>query len=89
MTKTQWELQVHAGNPKIARLKGLKINRLPECEGGDWYMSIEDATAIARAQHLPELVGAVDELIAEFGYSIPKEDQKRVLDALAKIRAAQ
>jgi hypothetical protein len=56
-------LQVHAANEKIARVKGLAISRLPDHEGGSWYMSLDDATTFIRAQHLNALIAAARHLV--------------------------
>lgn len=40
-------VQVHLGNPKMARILELTIRTLPECEGGGWFMPADQAEAIA------------------------------------------
>lgn len=42
-------VQVHLGNPKMARIPELTIRAMPECEGGGWYMPADQAEAIAAA----------------------------------------
>lgn len=49
MNKAPLTLQVHLGNPKMARIPELTIRPLPECEGGGWYMPADQAEAIVRA----------------------------------------
>lgn len=40
-------VQVHLGNPKIARIAELDIRTLRECEGGGWYMPASQALVSA------------------------------------------
>lgn len=42
-------VQVHLGNPKIARIAELDIRTLRECEGGGWYMPASQAEALVSA----------------------------------------
>lgn len=42
-------VQVHFGNPKMARIPELTIRQMPECEGGGWYMPTDEAEAVAAA----------------------------------------
>ena len=46
---TKYKVQYHAGNPKICRVKGLKLRQMPECEGGGWYTDEETAKIICEA----------------------------------------
>lgn len=39
-------MQVHLGNPKMARIPELTVRTMPECEGGGWYMPTDQAEAI-------------------------------------------
>jgi len=39
-------VQVHLGNPNKARIPELTIKNMPECEGGGWYMPVDEAKAI-------------------------------------------
>lgn len=32
----KYQIQIHAGNQKLARVTNLNIKSLPECEGGGW-----------------------------------------------------
>lgn len=42
-------VQTHLGNSRIARIPELAIRQMPECEGGGWYMPVDQAEAIASA----------------------------------------
>ena len=42
-------MQVHLGNPKMARIPELTVRMMPECEGGGWYMPSDQAEAIVSA----------------------------------------
>lgn len=42
-------VQTHLGNPRMARIPELTIRQMPECEGGGWYMPVDQAEAIASA----------------------------------------
>jgi hypothetical protein len=50
-TEPKYQIETHAGNPKIARVTNLNIKRLPECEGGGWYTDIQTACIIADAMN--------------------------------------
>lgn len=47
-TKT-YEIQHHLGNPKLCRVKGLKLTAMPECEGGGWFTDEKTANILANA----------------------------------------
>lgn len=49
VAKSPLTMQVHLGNPKMARIPELVIKALPECEGGGWYMPADQAQAIMEA----------------------------------------
>lgn len=49
VAKAPLTIQVHLGNPKMARIPELTIRTLPECEGGGWYMPADQAEAVVRA----------------------------------------
>lgn len=42
-------IQVHLGNPRMARIPELTIRPMPECEGGGWYMPVDQAQALVDA----------------------------------------
>ena len=46
---TKYEVQYHAGNPSICRVKGLTLKQLPECEGGGWFTDEKIAKIICEA----------------------------------------
>ena len=39
-------VQVHLGNPNMARIPELTIRQMPVCEGGGWYMPADQAQAL-------------------------------------------
>lgn len=43
------DIRRHAGNPRLIRVKGLKIIEMPECEGGGYAMTGAMAEIIARS----------------------------------------
>lgn len=52
-----WEFRSHSGNPSMARVRGLKLLKVPNIGGGGWYVSPEDAALIAAAPDLLEALG--------------------------------
>ena len=81
-----WEIQIHVGNPNMARVIGPKFKSIPECEGGGWYTEPETARLIAAA---PKLLAALRECLLEHGgFVIKGECERRARAALAKAREA-
>lgn len=42
-------IQVHFGNPGIARIPELHVRTMPQCEGGGWCMPTAEAEALVAA----------------------------------------
>lgn len=68
-----WEVRVHAANPKMATVFGPQMKASPECEGGRWYTDPETANLIAAA---PALLEALTWLMLAPRKSVDKDNME-------------
>lgn len=54
-------LEYHSGNPNLCRIPELKIKTIPECEGGGYSISREQAEALYQAVNIVHAIQSDEE----------------------------
>lgn len=80
----KWELQFHAGNPKMCRVKGPVFHQNHKCEGGGWFTDEPTARLIAEAPAMRELLAKLRRTLQDIESDDDVRDEIDEIDALLR-----